>query len=198
MHDPRKLSPCSTTQGGCVRVSPGGHWRSNLVFGPVVYWTQLSVRVTWDRLPRSRRRGKTQCTDLVFGPVVYWTQLSVRVTRDRLPRSRRRGKTQCLGGGREWGKTTNQVCDQGRQELYASPDTSQRHLQVATSWPVPAPRSCALLPVSLCLPPRHFASLFKLCVCLLLQYLLKSCSRGGRVIVEDMCYERRRAEACVD
>jgi hypothetical protein len=36
------------------------------------------------------------------------------------------------------------------------------------------------------------------CVCLLL-YLLQSCSRGGgRGIVEDMCYERRRAEACVD
>ena len=33
--------------------------------------------------------------------------------------------------------------------------------------------------------------------CLLLQYLLQSWSRGGRGIVEDMCYERRRAEACV-
>jgi hypothetical protein len=33
---------------------------------------------------------------------------------------------------------------------------------------------------------------------LLLQYLLQSCSRGGRGIVKDMCYERRRAEACVD
>ena len=32
---------------------------------------------------------------------------------------------------------------------------------------------------------------------LLLQDLLQSCSRGVR-IVEDMCYERRRAEACVD
>ena len=32
-------------------------------------------------------------------------------------------------------------------------------------------------------------------VCLLLQYLLQRCSRGGRGIVEDMCYERRRAEA---
>ena len=31
-----------------------------------------------------------------------------------------------------------------------------------------------------------------------LQYLLQSCSRGRRGIVEDMCYERRRAEACVD
>jgi hypothetical protein len=33
---------------------------------------------------------------------------------------------------------------------------------------------------------------------LLLQYLLQRCSRGGRGIVEDMCYERRRAEVCVD
>jgi hypothetical protein len=33
---------------------------------------------------------------------------------------------------------------------------------------------------------------------LLLQDLLQSCSRGGRRRVEDMCYERRRAEACVD
>ena len=36
------------------------------------------------------------------------------------------------------------------------------------------------------------------CVCLLLQYLLQSCSRGERGIVEDMRYERRRAEALVD
>jgi hypothetical protein len=34
--------------------------------------------------------------------------------------------------------------------------------------------------------------------CLLLQYLIQSCARGGRRIVEDMCYEIRRAEACVD
>jgi hypothetical protein len=33
---------------------------------------------------------------------------------------------------------------------------------------------------------------------LLLQYLIQSCARGGRRIVEDMCYEIRRAEACVD
>jgi hypothetical protein len=33
------------------------------------------------------------------------------------------------------------------------------------------------------------------CVCLLLQYLLQSCSRGGGGgRVEDMCYERLRAE----
>jgi hypothetical protein len=36
------------------------------------------------------------------------------------------------------------------------------------------------------------------CVCLLLEYLLYSCSRRERGIVEDMCYGRRRAEACVD
>jgi hypothetical protein len=36
------------------------------------------------------------------------------------------------------------------------------------------------------------------CCCLLLQYLIQSCARGGRRIVEDMCYEIRRAEACVD
>ena len=33
---------------------------------------------------------------------------------------------------------------------------------------------------------------------LLLQDLLQSCSRGGGRRVEDMCYESRRAEACVD
>jgi hypothetical protein len=39
----------------------------------------------------------------------------------------------------------------------------------------------------------------EVCVCvLLLQDLLQSCARGGRRRVEDMCYERRRAEACVD
>ena len=37
-----------------------------------------------------------------------------------------------------------------------------------------------------------------MCVCLLLQDLLQSCSLGWRKRVEDMCYERRRAEACVD
>jgi hypothetical protein len=34
------------------------------------------------------------------------------------------------------------------------------------------------------------------CVCLLLQDLVQSCLHGG--IWEDMCYERRRAEGCVD
>ena len=36
------------------------------------------------------------------------------------------------------------------------------------------------------------------CVCLLLQDLVQSCLRGEGGILEDMCYERRRAEACVD
>ena len=36
------------------------------------------------------------------------------------------------------------------------------------------------------------------CCCLLLQYLIQSCACGGRRIVEDMCYEIRQAEACVD
>jgi len=36
------------------------------------------------------------------------------------------------------------------------------------------------------------------CVCLLLQDILQSCAGGGRRIVEVMCYEIRRAEACVD
>ena len=49
--------------------------------------------------------------------------------------------------------------------------------------------------------PRRWSSSgihYCVCVCLLLQYLLQSCSRGGRGIVEDMRYERRRAEVCVD
>ncbi len=37
-----------------------------------------------------------------------------------------------------------------------------------------------------------------MCCCVLLQYLIQSCARGGGRIVEDMCYEIRRAEACVD
>ena len=38
------------------------------------------------------------------------------------------------------------------------------------------------------------------CVCLLLQDLLQSCSRRGEALrrVDDMCYDRRRSEACVD
>ena len=46
-------------------------------------------------------------------------------------------------------------------------------------------------------PRRMFGEQFQGCV-LLLQDLLQSCSRGGGRRVEDMCYERRRAEACVD
>jgi hypothetical protein len=40
--------------------------------------------------------------------------------------------------------------------------------------------------------------IYLVCVFFLLQYLLERCSRGGSGIVEDMCYKRRRAEACVD
>jgi len=36
------------------------------------------------------------------------------------------------------------------------------------------------------------------CVCLLLHDLVQSCLRGEGGILEDMCYERRRAEASVD
>ena len=35
-------------------------------------------------------------------------------------------------------------------------------------------------------------------MCVLLQDLVQSCLRGEGGILEDMCYERRRAEACVD
>jgi hypothetical protein len=45
---------------------------------------------------------------------------------------------------------------------------------------------------------RIYPEFLKLCECLLLQDLLQSCSRGGRGTVEDMCYERRRAEALED
>jgi hypothetical protein len=45
--------------------------------------------------------------------------------------------------------------------------------------------------------PRLVGQNVCMCVCLLLQDLLQSRSRGGRGIVEDMCYERR-AEAYVD
>ncbi len=44
---------------------------------------------------------------------------------------------------------------------------------------------------------REICTQARVCV-LLLQDLLQSCARGGRRRVEDMCYERRRAEACVD
>jgi hypothetical protein len=44
---------------------------------------------------------------------------------------------------------------------------------------------------------RTITAAVPVCVCLLMQDLLQSCAHGGR-IVEDMCYEIRRAEACVD
>ena len=39
---------------------------------------------------------------------------------------------------------------------------------------------------------------FPMCVFLLVQDLVQGCLRGGGGRVEDMCYERRRAEAGVD
>jgi hypothetical protein len=51
----------------------------------------------------------------------------------------------------------------------------------------------AKLSMLLCASPRFQGA----CV-LLLQDLLQSCSRGGGRRVQDMCYERRRTEACVD
>jgi hypothetical protein len=56
----------------------------------------------------------------------------------------------------------------------------------------PALQSVTLAPGADRVPER-----VPVCV-LLLQDLLQSCARGGRRRVEDMCYERRRAEACVD
>ena len=55
---------------------------------------------------------------------------------------------------------------------------------------IPVPVCPAEVTVTLC----DFVSV---CV-LLLQDLLQSCSRWGGRRVEDICYERRRAEACVD
>jgi hypothetical protein len=50
-----------------------------------------------------------------------------------------------------------------------------------------------------CAPTYTVYTVSRDSVCvLLLQDLLQSCARGGRRRVEDMCYERRRAEACVD
>jgi hypothetical protein len=41
-----------------------------------------------------------------------------------------------------------------------------------------------------------FMCVFITAVCV--QYLIQSCARGGRRIVEDMCYEIRQAKVCVD
>jgi hypothetical protein len=48
-----------------------------------------------------------------------------------------------------------------------------------------------------CVPTLTFLWVKK-CVCLLLQDLVSSCLRGEGGRLEDMCYERRRGEACVD
>jgi hypothetical protein len=46
--------------------------------------------------------------------------------------------------------------------------------------------------------PNNAEAGWATCCCLLLQYLIQSCARGGRRTVEDMCYEIQRAGACVD
>jgi hypothetical protein len=58
--------------------------------------------------------------------------------------------------------------------------------------------SCPYALLSSSTPQTALSTVVSGCVCLFLQYLLQSCSRGGRGIVEDMCYQRRRAEACVN
>jgi hypothetical protein len=45
---------------------------------------------------------------------------------------------------------------------------------------------------------QEAGQILRLCVCLLLQDLVQRCLHGGGGIWADMCYERRRAEACVD
>ncbi len=48
-------------------------------------------------------------------------------------------------------------------------------------------------------PKSHKVQQVCVCVCFfLLEDLLQSYSHGGGRRVEDMCYERRRVEACVD
>ena len=54
--------------------------------------------------------------------------------------------------------------------------------------------TAAHLPIS---PRPDSAGAFPLCVCLLLHDLVQRWLRGGGIL-EDMCYERRRAKACVD
>jgi hypothetical protein len=64
----------------------------------------------------------------------------------------------------------------------------QTHNHAAHGWRI----DCGVEVTELSTNKQHTLS------CLLPQYLIQSCARGGRRIVEDMCYEIRRAEACVD
>ncbi len=73
--------------------------------------------------------------------------------------------------------------------------------QVVTYSQSPPPQPAgAQHPFEVSRPPRRPTTdrNARLCVCLLLQDLVQSCLRGEGGILEDMCYERRRAEACVD
>ena len=107
-------------------------------------------------------------------PRLVWTSLSIRKPRPRTLRPpRREGNTVTSRA------MTRTIATVSRTASRLSPALSS-HLS-----------SHLLRPGAPVFAPRQR------CVCLLLQYLLQSCSRGGRGIVEDMCYERRRAEACV-
>jgi hypothetical protein len=69
-------------------------------------------------------------------------------------------------------------------------DNKSSPVHLTSTWRLrlsPHPAQCSV----------YSSSCLGVCV-LLLQDLLQSCSRGGGRRVEDMCYERRRAESCVD
>jgi hypothetical protein len=57
---------------------------------------------------------------------------------------------------------------------------------------------CPSFQVRVCVYYCSTYYLRRVCVCLLLQDLIQSCLRGGGGLLEDTCYERRRAEACVN
>jgi hypothetical protein len=90
---------------------------------------------------------------------------------------------------------------------------SQRTMRLRSMWlitPSSRTRAGAFCTVTgdcgCCLPMSRVEVACRSCMfelgikscCLLLQYLIQSCARGGKRIVEDMCYEIRRASACVD
>jgi len=83
-------------------------------------------------------------------------------------------------------------------EVTESSTNKQHHLSLASlslSLSLSLSRSLSFsLSLSPTRSPLHWQVCFGAMVCvLLLQDLLQNCSRGGGRIVEDMCYERRRA-----
>ena len=92
-----------------------------------------------------------------------------------------------------WRVTTQPPRDAGRFERSGGPRSeTQRPLRAAASRRCAALRSAAPKGLATGRVPAF------VCVCLLLQDLVQSCLRGEGGILEDMCYKRRRAEACVD